>query len=271
MNKSILLVNDVTGYGRVSTFAMLPVMTRYGLHPYILPTALVSNTLDYGISETLDTTEFMRNAIDKWRKLGFNFDYISTGFICNEEQVSIIYDLIDSQDSPFVFVDPIMADGGELYPGMYPGAIECNRRLASKADILLPNFTEAKLLSEMFVGRDWLCEAEYYELSKTLLKLGSRKLVIKGCKDESGSSFNLVADKDSPSLLKLPFERIDADFIGTGDIFSSVLISEYMTGATLEEAVNKAASFIRLVINDNIDGEDPFDLKFERTLRMLDK
>ncbi|MBQ0005480.1 MAG: bifunctional hydroxymethylpyrimidine kinase/phosphomethylpyrimidine kinase [Clostridiales bacterium] len=270
MNDSILLVNDVCGYGRVSTFAMLPVLTRYGLHPYILPTALVSNTLDYGLSETLDTTEFMRNAIDKWDKLGFSFGYISTGFICNENQVSIILELIDRQDSPFVFVDPIMADSGELYPDMYPGAIECNRQLAARANVLLPNFTEAKLLTDLYKGRDILSEEEYLVLARALMDFGPECVIIKGCKDDKGCTFNLVYNGKDDSLVKLPFERIDADYIGTGDIFSAVLISEYVSGASIEDAVNKAADFVREVIMDNLNNEDHFDLRFEQTLSKLD-
>ena len=55
---------------------MLPVLAHYGLHPYVLPTALVSNTLDYGTSEILDTSDFMKRTIMKWDELGFKFNCI---------------------------------------------------------------------------------------------------------------------------------------------------------------------------------------------------
>lgn len=269
MTNQVLLVNDVTGYGRVSTFAMLPIMTKYELHPYILPTALVSNTLDYGLSETLDTTEFMSKAINKWDELGFKFNYISTGFICNEKQVEIITDLIDRQDSPFVFVDPIMADSGELYPDMYEGAIECNRKLASRADVLIPNFTEATFLADIYKGREFLYDEEFEALAEAILKLGPSKAVIKGCVDAEGRSFNLVCDSSTKELVRVPFERIDVSYIGTGDMFSAVLISEYIAGSSLIDSVRTAAEFIRMVIMDNLNAEDPFDLKFESTLSKL--
>ena len=46
--KHILLVNDIAGYGKVATAAMLPILSYLGHPVYNLPTALVSNTLDYG-------------------------------------------------------------------------------------------------------------------------------------------------------------------------------------------------------------------------------
>ena len=46
--KQILLINDIAGYGKVATAAMLPILSFLGFSTYTLPTALVSNTLDYG-------------------------------------------------------------------------------------------------------------------------------------------------------------------------------------------------------------------------------
>lgn len=271
MKESLLLINDVTGYGRVSTFSMLPILTKYGLHPYVLPTALVSNTLDYGSAEILDTSEFMENSIKKWDELGFKFSCIATGFITNSKQVDIISDLIDKQDEPLIFVDPIMADDGKLYPGMYEGAVECNRKLASRADVMLPNLTEAKLLTGLYEDKDELTLEEYKNLVIGLLKLGPANLVIKGCKDESGNDFNLVYDAHYQSMMQVPYERIDASFIGTGDIFSAVLISEYLKGNSLPSSVNEAAKFVRAVIEDNINAEDHFDIHFEHLLDNLNR
>ncbi len=266
---SILIINDITGYGRVSTFAMLPVMSHYGLHPYILPTALVSNTLDYGTSEMLDTTDFMLSTTKKWDELGFSFNYIASGFITNERQVPIILDLIAKQPEPFVFVDPIMADDGKLYPDMYPGAVECNRRLASYADIIIPNLTEAELLTGLFEGKPRLTCEEYTKLVDALHSLGPDRVIIKGCSYDDDSYFNIVSEKSDGNYTKIPFEKIDMNFIGTGDIFSAVLISEYMSNHNLIEAVRKAADFVRLVILDNLSSDDQYDIHFEQTLSKL--
>lgn len=46
--KHILLINDMAGYGKVATAAMLPILSYLGHPVYNLPTALVSNTLEIG-------------------------------------------------------------------------------------------------------------------------------------------------------------------------------------------------------------------------------
>ncbi len=84
MRGQVLLINDMTGYGKVALSAMMPVLSYKKHHVYTLPTALVSNTLDYGRFAILETTDYMAEAIRVWEELGFSFDAISTGFIVSE-------------------------------------------------------------------------------------------------------------------------------------------------------------------------------------------
>ena len=63
-SKNILLINDLPGYGKVALSAMLPILSKMGYSLYNLPTALVSNTLDYGKFEILDTTSYMEKTIN---------------------------------------------------------------------------------------------------------------------------------------------------------------------------------------------------------------
>ena len=48
MEKEILLVNDLCGVGKVALSVMIPLLSAQGHIVHNLPTALVSNTLDYG-------------------------------------------------------------------------------------------------------------------------------------------------------------------------------------------------------------------------------
>ena len=43
----VLLINDIAGYGKVALSAMLPILSYKGFNLYNLPTAIVSNTLNY--------------------------------------------------------------------------------------------------------------------------------------------------------------------------------------------------------------------------------
>ena len=56
---------------------------------YNLPTAIVSNTLDYGKFDILDTTQYMKNTLGVWKDLDFQFDAIYTGFIVYKEQTQM--------------------------------------------------------------------------------------------------------------------------------------------------------------------------------------
>ena len=96
-SKNILIINDMPGYGKVALAAMLPILSNFGHSVYNLPTALVSNTLDYGKFTILDTTEYMKRSIAVWKDLSFSFDCITTGFLASAEQVDIIREFIDSQ------------------------------------------------------------------------------------------------------------------------------------------------------------------------------
>lgn len=268
-NKKVLIANDVTGYGRASTFAMLPIMASYEIHPYVLPTSLVSNTMDYGSCEILDTSDFMRKSIEKWKEFNFKFDIISTGFINSGEQVEIISSLISEQNPSFVMVDPIMADDGILYPGMYEGAIECNKKLIALSNLCIPNLTEAELLTNLYIGKDSLNDKEYENIVQKLKEIGASNIVITNCKDDSGKTFNLVFD--SNVITKAYYENIDMKFIGTGDVFSATLLSEIIYGNSLQDSVNRASEFVRNVILDNKENNDQNDLIIEKSLYRIKK
>ena len=113
----VLLIGDMAGYGKISLGAMIPIMSHMGFNLYNLPTALVSNTLDYGLFEILDTTDYMKNTLKVWKKLGFSFDAICTGLIVSEEQVKVVAEYCRQQqrEGKRIFVDPIMGDDGVLY------------------------------------------------------------------------------------------------------------------------------------------------------------
>ena len=262
-----LIVNDVTAYGRVSSMAMLPVMTAYGLHPYVLPTAIVSNTMDYGSSVILDTTSFMKDCISKWKEFGFKFSTIATGFINSAEQVDIVNELIEVYKPTFLMVDPIMADDGKIYPGMYEGAVTAYRKLTSKSDLIIPNLTEAELLTGKYEGQMILSMEQYDEIIHGLQELGAGNIVITGCKNHDNKTFNLVYDNQSDQLIAIGYDKLPYSKVGTGDVFSATLLSELLVGSDLFDAVQSAANLVRKVVIENINNPDNYDINIESTLQ----
>ena len=120
MGKKLLLINDLAGYGKVALSAMIPVLSHMKYETYNLPTSIVSNTLDYGKFDILDTTEYMKNTLSVWEELGFKFDAISTGFIVSKEQTELITEFCKEKSGrgTVIFTDPIMGDEGKLYNGI---------------------------------------------------------------------------------------------------------------------------------------------------------
>lgn len=260
-SKNILLINDLPGYGKVALSAMLPILSKMGYSLYNLPTALVSNTLDYGKFEILDTTSYMENTITVWNELGFQFDCISTGFILSSKQVDIITSYIKSQNNPnlLVVVDPIMGDDGKLYNGITNETVVHMKELSSYADILIPNYTEAAFIADLFTDKSSLTKSEINALIDKLVSQGSKSVVITSIiEKDSNNHFVCGYDDKSKSYFYLSYDYIPVRFPGTGDIFSAVMIGELLKETSLELSVKKAMDIVARLIEKNIDSQDKF-------------
>ena len=136
----ILLINDMAGYGKVALSVMIPVLSHLKYETFNLPTALVSNTLDYGQFDILETTDYMNHTLQIWKNLMFSFDAICTGFIVSETQSSLVYEYCKEQQKTgtMIFVDPIMGDNGKRYNGVTDDAVTYMKQLRSIADVIVP-------------------------------------------------------------------------------------------------------------------------------------
>jgi pyridoxine kinase len=250
-NKNILIINDMPGYGKVALAAMLPILSHMGHNIYNLPTALVSNTLDYGKFTILDTTDYMKKSIAVWKELGFSFDCITTGFLASAEQVDIIRAFIESQrkEDLLVMTDPI-----------------------GVADVIVPNLTEAEFLTERYRGAEALDRHQAREVVDALLACGPRSVVItSGLEAETGRHVVWGYCHRQGRYFTLPFDFIQVHFPGTGDVFSAVLIGELLAGTGLEQAAQKAMDTVeRLVCLDRNEVEKNKGIRIERFLKELD-
>ena len=257
--KKICCVNDMPGVGKVALYAMIPILSAKGIDVASLPTALVSNTLDFGKFDILDTTDYMEKTVDIWHDLGFRFDCISTGFLVSPKQINIVERLINNQDTDnlLVVVDPIMGDEGKLYNGMTDNNVAIMRKLSSYADILIPNFTEACFLTNRFYGRDTLSQDEADELIERVRQLGGKSVVITST-SVNGENCVIGYDHTKDENFKIGFELIDVRFPGTGDIFSAVLVRDVLNGESLYDATKHAMETVRIIIIDNLDKKEKF-------------
>lgn len=273
MNDKLLLINDLPGYGKVALSAMLPILSHFGFDVYNLPTAIVSNTLDYGKFNILDTTEHMSKSLDVWNELGFSFDTICTGFILNSEQVKIILDYCRTQrkSGTRIYVDPIMGDEGKLYNGVSEETIENMRQMCSYADLIVPNLTEASFLAGIYEDKLDITKDEAENLIKKLHDMGAKSVAITSVLSD-GEYYVSCYDDETDEIFHVPFEHIDVRFVGTGDIFSAILFGRMIHGADLKNAVEYTARVMHRLISENIDSVDKFKgIPLEKNLDVLDE
>ena len=275
MNKKLLLINDLAGYGKVALSAMIPVLSHMKYETYSLPTAIVSNTLDYGRFEILDTTEYMRNTLKIYDELNFSFDAISTGFIVSEEETRIITELCKNKaaEGITIFTDPIMGDDGRLYNGITEETVSLMRELVSAADYIVPNYTEATFLTDIKYHDEGTTLEEYHEMIADLRKMGAKSVVITSARIKDSAQKCVIGyDHKNDSFFKIDFDEIPVRFPGTGDIFSAVLIGMIMDGNDLFKATRKAMQVVYDMIKINLHNVDKYKgIPIETCLEVIDQ
>ena len=261
--KKILLINDVVGYSHVGMVVMLPILTHLGHTTYNLPTALVSNTLDYGHFNVLETTGYMRGAIPVWRQLGFRFDAVCTGLMFSEEQARLVsgYCTQLHSEGTAVFVDPIMGDGGRLYNGIAGQQVELMRDMVAVADLTFPNYTEACYLTGMEYNADGMTMDEARTMLDGIVALGAKAALVTSARVDGhccvigrrsdGPLAGFRQDLSEGPYFKIDYDEIPVAFHGTGDIFSAVLIGHLMNGKALKDSTKTAMDVVSRLIDSN--------------------
>lgn len=269
--KDLLIINDMCGYGKVATVAMMPVLSYMGIPTFNLPTAIVSNNLEYGQFEILDTTDYMRNVFPVWKNLGFSFGAIATGFIASEAQAALLAEWCGEQakKGTAIFVDPIMGDEGKLYNGVTASTILSMRRMVSVAHLTVPNYTEACYLTDTDYQHQSISMSDAYLIVDKLRAIGSRSVIVTSMYID-GQRAVVGYNASTQEYFCLPYEEIPVRFPGTGDIFSSVLYGNLLNGQSLEESTQKAMDVVAHMIFECRDQNDKFrGIPIEKYLSIL--
>lgn len=265
MNSKVLLVNDLAGYGKVALSAMIPILSHMRYEVFSLPTALVSNTLDYGKFEILETTDYMKNTLQVWDTLGFHFDAVSTGFILSKPQTELVLDFCraQKQKGALIFTDPIMGDEGKLYNGVGEETVALMRELIGVADYIVPNYTEAAYLAGVPYNRDGSTREELYGIAEKLHSMGAGSVLITSARmlvDGGWCPISCVVGYDAAAgqPFVLPYEELPVRFPGTGDIFSAVFMGHILGGKSLKEAARAAMQTVSGMLAKNADLQDKY-------------
>lgn len=264
--KKILCIHDLSGMGRCSLAVILPVLSVMGCQPVALPTVVLStHTGGLGTPARLDGAAYGLAALKHYRELGVEFDCIYTGYLGGEEQVALAEKAFDLWPAARKVVDPVMGDNGKAYSTVTPALIDRMRGLCRRADLILPNATEAALLLEREPQTDTFDDASAQALADELLTLAPSAVVTGlalgkyiGCAGSGRERF---------VIKKLHISR---SFPGTGDLYGAVLIGSLIQGNALSAAADNAAEFVSLAIQQTpADQDTRYGVWFEPLLPRL--
>lgn len=282
MTKKAVLINDLSGLGKCSLTAAIPVLSVMGIQACPMPTAVLTSQTGFKSFYCNDCTDKLDYYTEEWKKLGFQPDGIYTGFLSSEKQVDKILNFISSfeTENTLVLVDPVMGDGGRTY-SLFTDTLACKmKKLVTAADVITPNLTECCILCDIDYC-EFVKNAEspdfidrIAELGKTLLKrYGVKIVIITGIehKDSDGTIkvLNLVASDEE--VFCVSCKKIGGSYSGTGDLFASVIFSGLLRGDSLRDTVNLAVNFIETSLHDTVNlGIDRNEgIEFEKNLNLL--
>ena len=233
--KTVLLLGDLTGRSRVALRMLCAVLEARGYEVLMLPTALISNTLNLGRHAALDTTDYLLDSLAAWEALGITADLAYIGYITGMEQAQRLASVADGlrERGVPVVLDPILGDGGRKYNSVNEGQVEGMRLLMRHADLITPNLTEACLLADETYREDG-GEA----LAETLAQSGCGVLIT-SARAEGGDA---VIGRTADEAFVLPYERVPGHRWGTGDLFTGLRIDGLLTGRTVRDAARMASA-----------------------------
>lgn len=278
--KKAAVINDLSGFGRCSLTAAIPVLSVLGVQAVPLPTAVLSGQTGYPSYCYTDLTRQMKDIRREWEKMAAHFDGISTGFVAGPEQFENIHAFLDAfqKEDTLLLVDPVMGDNGKTFGIFSPALLEGMRELCRRGTLLTPNLTECCLLTGM-AYQDLLARKGREDFlsgvaacGETLRRPG-QTVVITGIQclggDGAPSIGNLALWDGGQFFHAQPYNG--QSYSGTGDLFAAVLLGAVLSGKAIDQAILLAGEFLAAAIADaGREGGDRNDgVPFERHLGML--
>lgn len=267
--KSVLSIQDLSCVGRCSLTVALPVISAMGIRCSVLPTAVLSTHTGFPNPEVVPLTEQIPAFCGHWDTVGIRFDAVTTGYMANARQAEVVLPLLhryQAQGSA-VIVDPAMGDHGKLYHRLDQTHVSAMAKLCREADVLLPNVTEAALLTGM-IYRENTSDAYLRMLTDALLQTYSvRSVVITGVTGKDGT-IGFYGGDDRGNHFSYQTPVVPRQCHGTGDLYTAVFTGGLMRGLSVYDSGVLAADFVRRCVAHTPE-VSPHGVAFESQLPYL--
>ena len=269
--KKIISIQDISALGKCSLTVALPIVSAMGIECAVVPTALLSTHTQFQGWTFRDLTDEMEPIAEHWKKEGFRFDAIYTGYLGSFRQVDIVKRYFrDFGEGAMRIVDPAMADNGKLYAGFTPDFPQKMAELLDGADLVLPNLTEACLL----LGKEYRTDYDrryVMDLLEGLLSRGAKNAALTGVSFEPGKLGVVSLSGTTGDFSEYYTEHLPVSFHGTGDIYSSAAVGALVNGMSAPEALALAADYTVECIRLTLQEEDHswYGVNFEQAIPYL--
>lgn len=270
--KRILTIQDISCVGQCSLTVALPILSACGIETAILPSAVLSNhTGGFSGWTFADLTEEIPKIREQWEKEKLSFEGVYTGYLGSAKQIDYVLDVIKSrlsQNGKFI-CDPAMADNGKLYAGFDSDFVAAMKKLVINADIILPNITEACLITDCEY-RESYDKAYIDGILNKLAELGAKTVVLTGVSYEPETTGVVVYENGNYSYYR--HKKLAGGCHGTGDVYASAFTGALLSGMNTFDAAKTAADFTLSCIEYTVgDKEHWYGVKFEPLLGELIK
>lgn len=270
--KRIVTIQDISCIGRCSITVALPIISAMGIETAIIPTAVLSTHTAFRNFTCKDLDDQIEPITNHWIEEKLDFSCIYTGYLANTRQIDLVEGVIEkfSNKDNLIIVDPAMGDNGRLYPAFEDSFAKEMCRLCAKADVILPNITEACYLT----GTQYLevyDESYIKELLQKLAKLGSNICILTGVGFENGKTGVYGYEGSTDSYYYYEKDRVAGMFHGTGDIFASTFTGAMMNEKSWKESVQIAADYTARCIEATLEDEKRcwYGVNFEQEIPYL--
>lgn len=262
--KQVLSIQDLSCLGKCSLTVALPVLSAMGCTCTPLPTAVLSTHTAFPQPHVRSLTGDILPICRHWQSIGARFDAISIGYLSDPEQAAAVESVLDTFHT-LKILDPVMGDNGTLYRGIGPDHQNAMTQLCHKANYLLPNVTEAALLTNT-PYRETADRQYYTGLLEKLMDFGAEATVITGASLHPGMTGFM--GMDASGLFSYETQQLPIRCHGTGDLFTAVFTGALVNGENARVAATKAAAFVEKVLLAT-PAATPFGPAFEAQLSHL--
>lgn len=269
--KRMAAIHDLSGLGKCSITAALPIVSASGVECCCIPTALLSTHTGGFTGWTFkDLSEEMLPIARHWHHLDMHFDAVYSGYLASKEQGELLRECIRllSDEDTLVIVDPAMADNGKYYVNLNETMTECFRGIIAMANVITPNITEACFLTDTEYC-DGPYSADFVDmLLSKLCAMGPEKVVITGVVSENGEVGVVGFDKCTGVRCAHMSPVRNGMFHGSGDVFASAFSALLTRGFDFETALQLSESFVAdcVLRTERRCGAGNYGLDFEAAL-----